>query len=115
MMTDMPRRTSVWEQMQEQREQLYRAELARWSEWLRQQDQLRALAPKAIRVIDEALDAGGPDAVKAAFALVRLLGAAGPAEKPHLALLNLASPEEVAARLNAVRDDVAIPALPAGQ
>lgn len=91
-------------------ERRYRHDLARWAEWRQQQDRLRALVPRAIDVLEEELEAGGPDAVKLALALVRLANVADAPTKPDRLLLSLADADELRAGLPP--DEPA--ALPAG-
>lgn len=110
----MARRADAWRETEVLRETVYRRDLDQWSDWLRQQDRLRALVPKALDVLERELEAGGPDAIKLALALVKLANVARPAEKPHLALLNLAEADELRARL-AAHDDCDVPKLPSGE
>ena len=95
----MARRNSLLEETAGLRDRLYLQELDRWTEWLIQQDKLRALLPKALHVLEQELDAGGPTAVKVALALVQLLEVAVPVDKPHLPLIDLAGVNELRARL----------------
>lgn len=107
----MARRTNPWQETEALRERLYQRDLDRWGDWLRQQDRLRALLPRALDVLEEQLDAGGPEAVRLALALVRLTGTAAAADKPQEIMLRYAEEPELRARLAAHGRDDDVPAL----
>jgi hypothetical protein len=112
----MPRRTDPWRETENLCVDLYRRDLHQWSDWLRQQDRLLALIPRAIDVLEQEFEAGGPEAVKLVLALVKLADVAGPVEKPHMELLGFAEADELRARLAAhATDDDDVSMLPSGE
>lgn len=111
----MARRANAWQETETLRERLYQRDLDTWGDWLRQQDRLRSLLPKALDLLEEQLDAGGPEAVRLALALVRMTGTAAAAEKPQPVLLQFVEASELRARLRAHGGDDDVPALRSGE
>lgn len=54
----------------------YAHDLKEWAAWQQQQARLRHLAGRALDTLEDALEAGGPDALKAAALILRMTATA---------------------------------------
>jgi len=75
----------------------YRHDMAEWAAWQQHQARLRRLAGRALDALEETLDAGGPDALKAAALILRTAGAASAPTAPQRYVLEMTDGAELAA------------------
>lgn len=95
-MTDQLRRPISGDDLRERR---YQYDLARWGDWKLQQDRFQEILPRAIDVLEDTLEQGGPEAAKVALALVKIANVAKGPVKPERVLIELSPVEEIAAGL----------------
>lgn len=97
----MPRKPTQYELTERLRDQIYAYQLAEWREFQATQARYRELLPKAFDALADALDTGGPDAVRAALALVKMADLTAAPTKPNRRLLAISDPDELLVHLPA--------------
>lgn len=75
----------------------YAHDMAEWAAWQQHQARLRRLAARALDALEETLDAGGPDALKAAALILRTAGSASAPTPPQRYVLEMTDGAELAA------------------
>ena len=75
----------------------YRHDLTEWAAWQQHQARLRRLAGRALDTLEETLDEGGPDAMKAAALLLRMAATAKAPNAPQRYLLEMTDAAELTA------------------
>jgi len=75
----------------------YAHDLAEWAAHRQHQARLRRLAGRALDALEETLDAGGPDALKAAALVLRMAATAQAPKAPYRHLLEMTDAAELAA------------------
>lgn len=80
----------------------YRHDLAEWAAWRQHQARLRRLASRALDTLEETLDAGGADAMKAAALVLRMTATAQAPQAPYRHSLEMTDAAELAAGITSV-------------
>lgn len=80
-------------------ERRYHHDLTEWAAWRRHQARLRRLASRALDSLEKELDAGGPEAIKAAALILRMAATAKEPSAPQRFLLEMTDGPELAAGL----------------